>query len=128
MAVWMEVGSAVSAGSSWSRAASTARRSSSKKGESFIVGWNPSGQPQSQTSQFGLPLGIKRFCDELAIRFLEQDFHAALGFFRGSGFLGAGVFTKYAFVGWRRSFLTVPAPVCRAAALLDALNCRSAPA
>src|SRR5215472_17305667 len=82
MAVWMELGSAVSAGSSWSRAASTARRSSSKKGESFIVGWNPSGQPQSQTSQFGLPLGIKRFCDELSIRFLEQDFHAALGFFQ----------------------------------------------
>src|SRR5215472_278900 len=82
MAVWMELGSAVSAGSSRSRAASTARRSSSKKGESFIGGWNPCDQRQSKTSQFALPLRIKRFCDELAIRFFEQDFHAAFGFFQ----------------------------------------------
>src|SRR5215472_17964045 len=82
MAVWMEVGCAVSAGISRSRATSTARRSSSKKGESFIVGWNPSDQRQRKTSQFGLPLRIKRFCDELAIRFFKQDFHAALGFFQ----------------------------------------------
>src|SRR5215469_5066840 len=46
------------------------------------------------------------------------------GFFGGSGFLGAGVFTKESLC----SFLALSAEVCRAAALLDALNCRPAPA
>src|SRR5205085_2231034 len=77
----METGCAVSGGSSRSSAASTASRSSSKKGESFIVGWNPLGQVACHASRFALPLWIERFCAQLAVRLFQKDLDAALGFF-----------------------------------------------
>src|SRR5258708_8066855 len=81
MAVWMEGGCVVSAGSNRSRAASTASRFSSKKGGSFIVGGKPPGQAACESSRFSLPLRIKRFRRQLAIGFLEKDFHASFGLF-----------------------------------------------
>src|SRR6266446_4638791 len=78
----MEEGCAVSAGRSRSRAASTARRSSSKNGGSFIAAGNWRAAVCRGASRFGLPLGIERLGGKLAIGFLQEDFHAALGFFQ----------------------------------------------
>src|SRR5436190_14561559 len=82
MAVWIEGGCVVSAGSNRSRAASTAIRFSSKKGGSFIVGRKPAGQGAHQSSRFRLPLWIKRFRCQFAIRLFQKDFHAAFRLFK----------------------------------------------
>src|SRR5258707_9983274 len=78
----MEEGCAVSAGSSRSRAASTARRSSSKNGGSFIAAGNWRAAGCRGASRFGLPLGIERLGGKLAIGFLQEDFHSPLRFFQ----------------------------------------------
>src|SRR5712691_2070224 len=78
----MEVGCAVSAGSSRSSAASTASRSSSKKEESFIAAGNPSVGSNDDTSRFTLPFGIEGFGGKLAIGLLEEDFHTAFRLFQ----------------------------------------------
>src|SRR5437867_3154410 len=82
MAVWMEGGCVVSAGSSRSRAASTAIRFSSKKGGSFIARKGPPGAGKLEESRFRLPLWIKRFRDKFAVRLFEQDLHAAFRLFK----------------------------------------------
>src|SRR6266566_3811219 len=78
----MEEGCAVAAGSSRSRAASTIRRFSSKNGGSFIAEENWLAAGSRSASRFGLPFGIERLVGKLAIGFLQEDFHAALGFFQ----------------------------------------------
>src|SRR5216684_7967375 len=78
----MEVGCVVPAGSSRSRAASTARRSSSKNGGSFIAEGNLPGTRCRSASRFGLPLGIEWLGGKLAIGFLQEDFHSTLGLFQ----------------------------------------------
>src|SRR5437588_145120 len=82
IAVWMEVGGVFSAGRSFSRAASTARRSCSKKEGSFIVGGRPSDDAAPYgTSRFRLPFGIKRFRRQFAVGLFEKNFHAAFRLF-----------------------------------------------
>src|SRR5260370_33653597 len=78
----MEEGCAVSAGSSRSRAASTARRSSSKNGGSFIAAGNWRAAGCRGASRFGLPLGIEWLGGKLAIGFLQEDFHSPLCLFQ----------------------------------------------
>src|SRR5215831_16673096 len=70
----MEEGCADSAGSSRSKAASTASRSSSKKGESFIVKRKERLAGRT-ASRFALPLRIERLGRKLSVSFLEEDFH-----------------------------------------------------
>src|SRR5437879_9423987 len=78
----MEVGCAVAAGSSRSRAASTVRRPSSKNGGSFIAAGNGRAAGCPGASRFGLPLGIERLSGQLAIGFLQEDFYSPLGLFQ----------------------------------------------
>src|SRR6267378_1176258 len=78
----MEEGCKDSAGKSRSRAASTDRRSSSKNGGSFIAAGNWRAAGYRGTSRFGLPLGIERLGDKLAIGFLKKDFHPSLRLFQ----------------------------------------------
>src|ERR1700674_2657947 len=73
----MDEGGADSAGSNCSRAASTERRSSSKKAGSFIAAENSRTGDSAVASRFTLTFGIKRFGGKLGVRFLEKDFHAA---------------------------------------------------
>src|SRR5260370_34175718 len=78
----MEEGCAVSAGSSRSRAASTARRSSSKNGGSFIAAGNWRAAGCRGASRFGLRLGIERLGGKRAIGFLQRDFPSPPRFFQ----------------------------------------------
>src|SRR5712692_4114111 len=78
----MEAGCAVAAGSRRSRAASTARRPSSKNGGSFIVEGNWIAKSCRCTSRFGLPLGIERLSGKLAIGFLQENFYSPLCLFQ----------------------------------------------
>src|SRR5712692_2420447 len=78
----MEAGCAVAAGSRRSRAASTARRPSSKNGGSFIVAGNWLATSCRCTSRFGLPLGIERLGGKLAIGFLQENFYSPLRLFQ----------------------------------------------
>src|SRR5260370_4896277 len=80
MAVWIEEGCAVAAGRRRSRAASTATRSSSKNGGSFIATGNRRAARCGCASRFGLPLGIEWLGGQLAIGFLEEDFHSTFCF------------------------------------------------
>src|SRR6202021_3503060 len=67
-----------SAGNSFSKCASTASRSSSKKVGSFIgLGENPVWAIGSR-SRIALVFGLKRFGGHLAVRLLQQNFHAPL--------------------------------------------------
>ncbi len=81
IAVWMDEGWADSAGRRRSRAASTARRSSSKKGESFIVRGKRLPYGSWEESRFGLPFGFEGLGNEFAIRFFEENFDAAFRLF-----------------------------------------------
>src|SRR5262249_209834 len=76
----MEDGGADSAGRRRPRAASTERRSCSKKAGSFIS----AGSRHADTgkSRLALPLGIERLRNELAVSLLEKNLHAALGLFQ----------------------------------------------
>src|SRR6266436_2366701 len=81
MAWWMEAGRRDSCGRRRSRAASTARRSSSKKAGSFIaaeVGW---GMSVGARSSFVLFFWLEGFGGQFSVGFLQQDFDAAFGFF-----------------------------------------------
>src|ERR1700693_1196321 len=81
MAVWIETGSVVSAGSKRSSAASTASRSCSKKSGRFIA----RALKQTEgclTSRFGLGFGFKRLGRELSVGFLQQNFNTPFGFFQ----------------------------------------------
>src|SRR5216684_6912458 len=78
----MDDGGADSVGSSRSRAASTERRSSSKKAGSFIAAENSRTRDSAAASRFTLTFGIKRFSGKLAVGFLEKDFHAAFRLFQ----------------------------------------------
>src|SRR5438132_9116269 len=77
----MDEGCAVAAGRSFSRAASTARRFSSKNEGSFIARGNWRATSGQSASRFGLPLRIERLGGELAVGFLEENFHSPLGLF-----------------------------------------------
>src|SRR5260370_34540862 len=82
MAVCMELVWAASEGNSRSRAASKARRSSSKKGGRFIVAGNWRALGCREASRFALPLWVERLGSQLTIGLLEEDFHAPLSFFQ----------------------------------------------
>src|SRR5260221_4670611 len=82
MAVWMEEGCADSAGNSFSSCASTASRSSSKKGGSFIGLREVPVCAIGSRSRFVLAFGFKRFGGHLSIGLLKQNFHAPFGFFQ----------------------------------------------
>src|SRR5258708_26659736 len=77
----MEAGCAVAAGRSGSRAASTVTRPSSKNGGSFIAAGNGRAAGCRGASRFRLPLGIEGLGRQLAIGFLQENFHATLGLF-----------------------------------------------
>src|SRR6267378_4053077 len=91
----MDDGGADSAGSSRSRAASTERRSSSKKAGSFIAAENSRTGDSAAASRFTLTFRIKRFGGKLAVGFLEKNFHAAFRLFQ----------LFLAFAGKRHTFL-----------------------
>src|SRR5260221_10440578 len=78
----MEAGCAVAAGSNRSRAASTITRPSSKNGGSFIAAGNGRTAGCRGASLFRLPLGVEGLSGQLAIGFLQQNFHATLGLFQ----------------------------------------------
>src|SRR5712664_3298367 len=78
----MDDGGADSEGSSRSMAASTERRSSSKKAGSFIAAENWRIGDSAPASRFTLTFGIKRFSAKLAVSFFEKDFHAAFRLFQ----------------------------------------------
>src|SRR5882672_5828243 len=78
----MDDGGADSAGISRTSAASTERRSSSKKAGSFIATENSRTGDSAAASRFTLTFGIKRFGSKLAVGFFDQDFHAAFRFFQ----------------------------------------------
>src|SRR6267378_980639 len=78
----MDDGGADSTGINCPRAASTERRSSSKKAGSFIAAENSRTGDSAAASRFTLTFGIKRFGSKLAVGFFEQDFHAAFRFFQ----------------------------------------------
>src|SRR6266403_908322 len=78
----MEAGCAVAAGSNRSRAASTITRPSSKNGGSFIAAGNGPAAACRGASRFRLPLGIEGLSGQLAIGFLQENFHATLGLFQ----------------------------------------------
>src|SRR5216684_4557090 len=78
----MEPGCAVAAGSSRSRAASTITRPSSKNGGSFIAAGNGRAARYRGSSRFRLPLGIEGLSGQLAIGFLQENFHATLRLFQ----------------------------------------------
>src|ERR1700726_468983 len=81
MAVWIDTGFAVSAGSKRSSAASTASRSCSKKSGRFIArALKPTGG--YAISRFGLGFRYKRFGRQLSVRFLQQNFNTPFGFFQ----------------------------------------------
>src|SRR5260370_28682295 len=81
----MEVGRADCWGRRLSRAASTARRSSSKKAGSFIaaeVGWGMRVGPRSSFALFSrLFFGLEGLGGEFSIGLLQQNFDATFGFF-----------------------------------------------
>src|SRR5216684_2781806 len=77
----IEEGCAVAAGRRRSRAASTAKRSSSKNGGSFIAARNCRAERSGSASRISLPLRIERLGGKLAIGFLEEDFHSPLCLF-----------------------------------------------
>src|SRR5712692_3716158 len=81
MAVWIDEGWADSAGRRRSRAASTARRSSSKKGESFIARGKRLPYGSHEESRFCLSLRVESLGGEFAIRFFEKNFDAAFCLF-----------------------------------------------
>src|SRR6266404_3681648 len=91
----MDDGGADSTGISRSRAASTERRSSSKKAGSFIAAENSRTGDSAAASRFTFTFGIKRLGGKLAVGFLEQDFHATLRLFQ----------LFLAFAGERHTFL-----------------------
>src|SRR5260370_42126710 len=80
----MEVGRADSCGRRPSRAASTARRSSSKKAGSFIaaeVGWGMRVGPRSSFALFSRRFfGLEGLGGEVSIGPLQQNFDATFGF------------------------------------------------
>src|SRR5882762_3501536 len=78
----MEDGGADSEGSSRSMAASTERRSSSKKAGSFIAAENSRVGDSAAASRFTLTFRIKRLRRKLAVGFLEEDFYAAFRLFQ----------------------------------------------
>src|SRR6266849_2250543 len=80
MARWIDGGGRFSAGIRRSSEASTARRSSSKNCGSFIVTEGMRESLVAGKSRFALVLGIERLGGEFAVRFLQQNLHAALGF------------------------------------------------
>src|SRR5438132_9688460 len=71
----MDEGCAVAAGRSFSRAASTARRFSSKNGGSFIARGNWRAASGQSASRLGLLLGIERLGRTLALAFPHTAFH-----------------------------------------------------
>src|SRR4029077_8969901 len=73
----MEEGCAVANGRRRSRGASRVRRSSSKNGGSFIAKGNWRAAGGGSSSRVTLPLGIEGLSRQLAIRFLQEDFHAS---------------------------------------------------
>src|SRR5207237_3488780 len=77
----MDEGCAGAAGRSFSRAASTARRFSSKNEGSFIARENWRAASGQSASRFGLLLGVERLGGKLAIGFLQKDFHASFRLF-----------------------------------------------
>src|ERR1700675_1616677 len=81
MAVWIETGSVVSAGSKRSSAASTASRSCSKKSGRFIArALKQAGG--CANSRFVLGFGFKWFGREFSIGLLQQNLNTAFGFFQ----------------------------------------------
>src|SRR5690348_18504195 len=77
----MEDGCADSAGSNRPKAASTKIRSSSKKGERFIVAGKTCAASARAGSRFALPLRVERLRGKLSVSFLQKDFHAPYRFF-----------------------------------------------
>src|SRR5271168_2085879 len=77
----MEGGWVVAAGMRRSRAASTARRSSSKNEGSFIVEGKLRSRHAAESSRFALAFGIKGLSGKFAVGFFQENFHASLGFF-----------------------------------------------
>src|ERR1700757_1274701 len=71
MAEWMEGGCTDSAGNSFSRCASTLRRSSSKKGGRFIGLRENPVWAMGLRSRFALAFGFKRLGGHLAVGFLQ---------------------------------------------------------
>src|SRR5690242_5224463 len=78
----MEEGCTVAAGRRRSRAASTATRSSSKNGGSFIAAGSKRTPGKQGASRFALSLRIEWFRSQLAIGLFQKDFDAAFGFFK----------------------------------------------
>jgi hypothetical protein len=78
----MDEGGADSVGRSRSMAASTERRSSSKKAGSFIAAQNSHAGDSAVASRFTLTFGIKRFRRKLAVSLLEEDFDTAFRLFQ----------------------------------------------
>src|SRR4029077_7483199 len=95
----MEAGRADSCGRRRSRAASTARRSSSKKAGSFIaaeVGWGMKVQPRSTFVLFsGLFFRLTGAGGLFSVGFLQENLYASFGFFE----------LLLAFAGKRDAFL-----------------------
>src|SRR6202051_5808 len=81
MAVWIETGSWVSGGTRRSSAASTARRSGSKKSGRFIArALEQAGG--YWTSRFVLGFGFEWRGCQFSVGLLQQNFNAAFGFFQ----------------------------------------------
>src|SRR5580692_12875524 len=78
----MDGGCRDSAGNSFSRCASTDRRSSSKNGGSFIGLGEYAVWAIGNRSQFVLALGLKWFGGHFAICLLQQNFHTPFGLFK----------------------------------------------
>src|SRR5450759_4014407 len=80
MAVWIDTGSVVSAGSKRSSAASTASRSCSKKSGRFIAkALKQAGG--CAISRLVLGFGFKRFGCQFSVGLLQQNFNTPFGFF-----------------------------------------------
>src|SRR6202795_1275630 len=81
MAVWIEIGSVVCAGSKRSSAASTARRSCSKKSGRFIArALERAGG--CWTSRFVLGFGFEWLGRQFSVGLLQKNLNAAFGFFQ----------------------------------------------
>src|ERR1700681_2181509 len=81
MAVWMDTGSVVSAGSKRSSAASTASRSCSKKSGRFIArALKKAGG--CAISRFVLVFGFKWLRRQFSVGLLQQNFNTPFGFFQ----------------------------------------------
>src|SRR6202171_262543 len=81
MAVWMDTGSVVSAGSKRSSAASTASRFCSKKSGRFIARALKKAGGYA-ISRFVLGFGFERLGRELSVGLLQQNFNTPFGFFQ----------------------------------------------